>query len=209
MELRWAHRIGWLRSSWAHGKYQGDAGLGLDQARGAIMPSGGISDPNGQSRESERLPAGLVRRSGPIVKTQTLFVVALSTILLSTATSAMAQRVPVNMQARYVPEDITAIRFSHALTDEIQLSLKFSLWTGKLSELPLDGISITVRSVQVKMTDGKELCSVLFIEADRPSGKDPGYLKVLKETMWMIPKDGSVTDVARGFLADVDKRLEP
>ena len=113
------------------------------------------------------------------------------------------------MQARYAGDDITAIRFSQALTNEIQLSLKFSLWTGKLSELPSDGICITVRSVQVKMADGKELGSVIFVEADRPSGKDPGYFKVIRETMWMIPKDGSVIDAARGFLADVDKRLEP
>jgi hypothetical protein len=143
------------------------------------------------------------------VKTQTLFVVALSTILLSTAAATKAQRVPVDMQARYAGEDITAIRFSQALADEIQLSLKFSLWTGKLFELPSNGICITVRSVQVKMTDGKELGSAIFVEAERPSGKDPGYFKVIRETMWMIPKDGSVTDVARGFLADVDKRLEP
>lgn len=69
------------------------------------------------------------------MKTQTLFVLALSTILLSTSTPAMAQRVPVSMQARYVNDDINGIRFSQALTDEIQLSLKFSLWTGKLLSL--------------------------------------------------------------------------
>ena len=142
------------------------------------------------------------------MKKQTLFVVALSAVLLSTAPASMAQRVPVSMQTRHVGDDITGIRFSQALTDDIQLSLKFSLWTGKLSELPSDGICITVRSVQVKMTDGKELGSVIFVEAERASGKDPGYFKVITETMWMIPKDGSVADATHSFLADVDKKLE-
>jgi hypothetical protein len=142
------------------------------------------------------------------VKTRTLLGVALITVLLSTATASMAQRVPVSMQARYLGEDITAVRFSQALTDQIQLSGKFSLWTGKLSELPSDGIYITVRSIQVKKTDGEELGSAIFVEADRPSGKDPGYFKVIRETMWMIPKGGSVDDATRGFLAEVDKELE-
>ena len=141
------------------------------------------------------------------MKTHTLFAGALTTVLLSAATASMAQRVPVSMQARYVGDDVPAIKFSQALTDEIQLSEKFSLWTGKLSELPVDGIVITVRSVQVKKTDGEELGSVIFVEADRPSSKDPGYFKIIRETMWMIPKDGSVDDATRSFLADVDKKI--
>jgi hypothetical protein len=142
------------------------------------------------------------------VKTPTVFASALITILLSTATASMAQKVPVSIQARYlVNEDKTAVKISQSLADEIQLSAKFSLWAGKLSELPSNGVCIFVRSIQVKTTNGEELGSAIFIEADRPSGKDPGYFKIIRETMWMIPEDGSVADVARGFLADVDKKL--
>jgi hypothetical protein len=149
-----------------------------------------------------------MRRSGTNVKTQTLFAVALITVLLSTATASTAQKVPVSIQARYlVDEDKTAVKFSQSLADEIQLSGKFSLWTGKLSELPPDGVCITVRSIQVKTTNGEELGSAIFVEADRASGRDPGYFKVIRETMWMLPKDGSVADATRGFLADVDKKL--
>lgn len=142
------------------------------------------------------------------MKTQIIFAVALITVLLLTATTSTAQKVPVSIQARYlVDEDKTAVKFSQSLADEIQLSGKFSMWTGKLSELPSDGVCIFIRSIQVKTTNGEELGSAMFIEADRASGKDPGYFKVIRETMWMIPKDGSVADAARGFLAEVDKKL--
>jgi hypothetical protein len=142
------------------------------------------------------------------VKTQTKFAIALISVLLSTATASMAQKVPVSIQARYlVNDDKTAVKFSLSLADEIQLSAKFSLWTGKLSELPSNGVCIFVRSIQVKTTNGEELGSAIFIEADRASGKDPGYFKIVRETMWMIPKDGSVADETRGFLVEVDKKL--
>ena len=142
------------------------------------------------------------------MKTQIVIAMALITVLLSTATPSMAQKVPVSMQARYlVDEDKTAVKFSQSLADEIQLSGKFSLWTGKLSQLPSVGVCIIVRSIQVKTTNGEELGSAIFVEADRSSGKDPGYFKVIRETMWMIPKDGSVADATRGFLTEVDKKL--
>jgi len=123
--------------------------------------------------------------------------------------SCVAQKVPVSMEApRSVNEDRTALKFSKSLSDEIQLSGKFYLWIGEPSALPLRGVRILVRSIQVKLSTGEELGSAIFAEADRASGKDPGYYKVVTEQMWMIPKNDSVADETRGFLAEVDRALE-
>jgi len=107
-----------------------------------------------------------------------------------------------------VNEDPTAVRFSKSLADEIQLSGKFHLWTGKLSELPPNGVVITVRSSQVKLASGSELGSAIFVEAERPSGKDPGYYKEVTESVEFIPKNDSVADETRSFLAAVGRALE-
>jgi len=125
------------------------------------------------------------------------------------ASNCLAQKVPVMMGApASVNEDPTAVRFSKSLADEIQLSGKFHLWTGKLSELPPNGVVITVRSSQVKLASGSELGSAIFVEAERPSGKDPGYYKEVTESVEFIPKNDSVADETRSFLAAVGRALE-
>ncbi len=125
------------------------------------------------------------------------------------AADCLAQKVPATMQASVnLNEDRTALRFSRSLADEIQLSGKFYLWTGNSDALPPNGVRIMVRSIQVKLSKGSELGSAIFVEADRPSAKDPGYYKVVSEQMWMIQKDDSVADETRGFLAKVDRALE-
>jgi hypothetical protein len=124
------------------------------------------------------------------------------------ASNCVAQKVPVSMQApASTNDDQTSLRFSKSLADEIQLSSRFYLWTGKY-DLPPNGVRIMVRSIQVKLHNGNELGSAIFVEAERPSGKDPGYYKVVSEQLWMIPKDGSVADETRGFLAEVDRARE-
>ena len=69
----------------------------------------------------------------------------------------------------------------------------------KIYELPPNGVVITVRSIQVKLANGGELGSAVFVEAERPSGKDPGYYKEVTQSMKMIPKNDSVADETRSF----------
>jgi hypothetical protein len=107
-----------------------------------------------------------------------------------------------------VNEDQTAVRFTKSLSDEIQLSGKFYYWDGKSSEFPANGVTITVRSVQVKFETGEVVGSAIFVEASLASGKDPDYSKVVAERIWMIPKDDPVGDDTRSFLAEVNRRLE-
>jgi hypothetical protein len=131
----------------------------------------------------------------------------LSALLL--ASNCLAQKVPVVIQSSVnLNDDQTATRFSKSLSDEVQLSGKFYYWTGKYYDLPANGVRIMVRSKQIKLSNGDELGSAIFVEADRPSGKDPGYYRVLFEQFSMIPKDHSVADSTRGFLAEVDRALE-
>ncbi len=125
------------------------------------------------------------------------------------AVNCLAQKVPVSMQGHgRLNEDQTALRFSKSLSDEIELSSGFYLWTGNYSDFPPNGVRIMVRSIQVKLRNGNELGSAIFVEADRPSTKDPGYYKVVSEQTWMIPKDDSVADETRGFLAELSRALE-
>ena len=122
--------------------------------------------------------------------------------------NCLAQKVPVSMQApASTNDDQAALRFSKSLADEIQLSSRFYLWTGKYYDFPPNGVRIMVRSIQVKLQNGNELGSAIFVVAERPSSKDPGYYKVVSEQLWMIPKDDSVGNQTRGFLAGVDQAL--
>jgi len=132
-------------------------------------------------------------------------------VALLLASNCLAQKVPVAVQSPVgmsMNNDQTSLRFSKSLADEIQLSGKFYFWTGKYYDLPPSGVRITVRAIPVTLRNGNELGSAIFIEAERPSGKEPGYYKILSEEMWMIPTDGSVSDDTRGFLAEVDRALE-
>jgi hypothetical protein len=123
------------------------------------------------------------------------------------ATHCLAQKVPVIMVASAsVNHDQTAMRFSRSLSDEIQLSGRF-YWF-KNGELPPNGVRITVRSIQIKLQNGNEMGSAIFVEAERPSGKDAGYYKVVSEQLAMISKNDSVADETRSFLAAVDRALE-
>lgn len=45
--------------------------------------------------------------------------------------------------------------------------------------------------------------SAIFAEATGPGAKDPGCYKRIAAEMWLIPKDVSVADDTRGFLAYV------
>jgi hypothetical protein len=124
------------------------------------------------------------------------------------AVSSLAQKVPVVIQAPVdTNQDQTAIKFSRSLSDEIQLSAQFYYWQGK-DDLPPNAVRIMVRSIKVQLDKGSELGSAIFVEADRPSTKDPGYYKVIAEQRFMIPKNVSVADETRGFLADVDRNLK-
>ena len=144
------------------------------------------------------------------MKTRGLFVAGLLTAFLFGATASMGQKVPVVMQADLsTNDDPTALRFSKSLSDDIQLSGKFYYWTAKDSALPSNGIRILVRSIQIKLEDGSELGSAIFVEADRPSLKEAGYYKVISGHFLMIPKDASVADETRSFRAEVDRSLEP
>jgi hypothetical protein len=132
-----------------------------------------------------------------------------SAVLVFTATNALAQKVPVRMEApTTVNADPMALRYSTSLSDEIQLSGKFYLWTGTDSSLPANGIRILLRSLPVRITGGRVIGSVIFVEADHCSAKDPGYYKVVSEQMWMIPTDDSVAEETRGFLASVSRVLD-
>lgn len=125
------------------------------------------------------------------------------------AINARAQKVPVRMEApAIVNDDPIALRYSTSLSDEIQLSGKFYLWSGSNSTFPSNGIRILLRSLPVRITGGRVIGSVIFVEADHYSSKDPGYYKVVSEQMWMIPTDDSVAEETRGFLASVSRELE-
>jgi hypothetical protein len=126
------------------------------------------------------------------------------------ASNCLAQKVPVILEgSASLNDDQTALRFSRSLSDEIQLSGGFYLWKiAKNGDLPPSGVRITVRSIQIRLHKGDEMGSAIFVEAERPSGKDPGYYKVVSELLSMIPKDGSVADETRSFLATVARALE-
>jgi len=138
-----------------------------------------------------------------------LWLCALRFGALLLASNCLAQKIPVSMQSPVaVNDDQTAIKFSKSLADEIQLSGKFYFWTGKYYDLPPSGLRIMVRSIQITLRNGNELGSAIFVTAERPSGKDPGYYKVVSAQLWMIPKDDSVADQTRDFLAGVSRALE-
>src|SRR5580698_9409236 len=87
-----------------------------------------------------------------------LYVFPFGIVLL--ASNCLAQKVPVSLVApASTNDDQTALRFSKSLADEIQLSGRFQLWTGKDYDLPPNGVRIMVRSVQVKLRGGNELGS--------------------------------------------------
>ena len=120
--------------------------------------------------------------------------------------------IPVRLRLfENVQNDQTTRIFLKSLEDEIQGSGKFYLSLS--SDLPPNGIRVTIRSVQVKLAGGEELGSAIFIEADRPIDKESGQytsarsnrFAEMSEQMWMLPKDGSATDQIRGFLSDLDK----
>jgi hypothetical protein len=128
-------------------------------------------------------------------------------VALFFASNGLAQKVPVSMVAdASVNDDQTTLRFSQSLADEIQLSGNFYMWPGKV--LPQNGVRITVKSIRITLKNGNELGSAIFIEAECPSGKDPGYFRVVSAQLMMIPKDASVADETRSFLASVDRELK-
>jgi hypothetical protein len=120
--------------------------------------------------------------------------------VLLVASSCLAQKVPVIMQADAgTNTDPIALRFSRSLADEITLSGRFYLWTGKNDSLP---------PIQITLHNGSDLGSAICVEAERPSSRDPGYNKLVSQHMLMIPKDSSVADNTRAFLAEVERGLE-
>src|SRR5439155_24025050 len=126
------------------------------------------------------------------------------------AANCLGQKVPVMIQRSFLTDDQAAAKFANSLSDEIQLSGKF-FESGNLANpvrVPTNGVRIVVRPMPVKLLDGNELGSAIFVEADRPSAKDPGYYKGVTEQTWMIPKDGSVADQTRRFVAEVDRVLD-
>jgi hypothetical protein len=129
--------------------------------------------------------------------------------VLLVASSCLAQKVPVIMQADAgTNTDPIALRFSRSLADEITLSGRFYLWTGKNDSLPPNGVLISVASIQITLHNGSDLGSAICVEAERPSSRDPGYNKLVSQHMLMIPKDSSVADNTRAFLAEVERGLE-
>lgn len=125
------------------------------------------------------------------------------------ACTLAAQKVPVSMVATgYENEDRTALRFSRSLSDEIQLSGKFYLWTENDSALPANGIRIRITSIQVKLRTGNDLGSAIFVQMLLPSAIDPGYDKLVAWNRWLITNDSSVAEITRSFLADVDRIVE-
>lgn len=127
-------------------------------------------------------------------------------LLLSAA--CLAQRIPVSMQSPATSnEDETALKFTRSLADEVQLSARFTLWTGNPYDLPTNGVRVLLRSIQVT-SGSRDLGSAIFVEAQRQSVKDPGYYEVITEQLWMIPKDNSVAEETRFFLAKMDRALE-
>lgn len=104
--------------------------------------------------------------------------------------------------------DEIALKFSKSLADDITLSGRFYYWTEKNSNLPSNGVLVSVRSTHVKLQNGDDLGAAICVEAARPSNKDPGYYKVFSAQLMMIPKDVSVGDYTRAFLADVERHLE-
>jgi len=125
------------------------------------------------------------------------------------ASSCLAQKVPVIMQAPISTNaDEIALRFRKSLGDEITLSGRFYFWTGKNDDLPPNGVRIRLSSIQVKLQNGDGLGSAIYVEAERLSSRDPGYCKVVSQQLLMIPKDFSVADDTRAFLAEVERVLE-
>ena len=128
--------------------------------------------------------------------------------LMILASSCLAQKIPVVITAPIrTTEDQTAIRFTKSLADEIQLSGKFYYWKD-FNTLPSNGIRIELRSIQIKIGNDIETGSAIFVEAVRPSAKDPGYYKEIAEQMYSLPKDSSVADETREFLASVSRELD-
>lgn len=140
--------------------------------------------------------------------TKSLSIPPLLCVLFVTTGLCAAQKVPIILEApAYVNKDETALRFSKSLSDEIQLSGRFYLWSGS-SALPPGGLRITVRSVPVTPNHTQELGSALFVVASQPSTKEQGYFKEVSEQMMWIPKGAPVGDETRSFLASVAKALE-
>jgi hypothetical protein len=117
--------------------------------------------------------------------------------------ACFAQKVPVSILApTEVKDDDIALKFTRSLSDEIQLSGKFYSWSGPDADLPQNGVRIFMMSVKVGDSG-----SAIFAEATGPGAKDPGCYKRIAAEMWFIPRDVSVADDTRGFLAYVDRKL--
>jgi hypothetical protein len=119
----------------------------------------------------------------------------------------LAQKIPVVITApSYVNEDQTAMRFTKSLADDIQLSGKFYYWKD-FKNAPLSCIQIAVRSIQIKLDNGVAVGSAIFVEAERPSAKEPGYNREIAEQMFYFPTDAPVADETHSFLASVDREM--
>jgi hypothetical protein len=128
-----------------------------------------------------------------------LWLVALLLSLVCVA--PCAAQVPVSLQAP--DKDDVGQRFFTSLQSEIRLSNKFYLWGGSPIDLPQEGIGITLITVEVKLQNGQLIGSAVVAIATHPSEKDRGADRLIHIVSWFIPKEQSVADITRNYLASL------
>jgi len=136
-----------------------------------------------------------------------LFLLALALNVPSRSAFAQNNVVPVKIVVISEGTNEVATRYRKALENSIQLSGRFTLWTGEPIDLPKQGVLIELHSIEVGLKNGDVLGSAVVIISRTPSALDRGYYKALTEQLWMFPKDDSVSDNALDFLADMSQKL--
>jgi len=119
----------------------------------------------------------------------------------------MGQAIPIRVVMAAEPNNEVALRFKTAIENNIELSERFSLWTGAPFDLPKNGILIEMHSIQLDLKNGDRTGAAVLIEALQPSPTERGYFKNRYLEMWSIGKDDSVSETALNFLVSMRREL--
>jgi hypothetical protein len=123
------------------------------------------------------------------------------------AAHCFSQKTPVVITSSTsgIEKNEMAMKFTKSLSDEVQLSGKFYYWISDSKALPPGGIEIKVHSIPVELTGAGAAGAAIFVEAVTFCPKDRAYSRTVNEQMFVFPRDASVADHTRGFLAEVDR----
>jgi hypothetical protein len=119
---------------------------------------------------------------------------------------AYGQTIPVKVQS-FSPDDSGTARVKEALENSIELSQRFTLFTGHPIDTPKNGVLIEVHAVSLTSQAGTEMGTAFTLIARRPSRAERGYFRTLLAETAFTSKGNSVADQTLSFLANVSKSM--